>query len=732
MENAAVLILVLVAGFFAGLTVSWFFHRTRVAAAIVKGGADAQIEIATSRERLRAAENELQILQAEHTQVKQQLTRLNSEVNMSQSEIATLTERTNRIPSLEAALAQANEAERNLQHSVLELSTSEAEKSQLLESTRNKLAEIETDQAEMQRLLETRTRALNEINEQYAALEVKASRTATLEQDLADKEARYGLIYREVATLKEDNGRLQAELKAEQDRVMTLTTSHDSLQMQLKEKDITLSTLNKELGSVREISGRLQAEVKASNDSVTAIEAREENLQKKLVNAENALHTCRHESSIHEATISRLEAELGAETQALAAMRADLSQEKVSAEAARATVQKLTASLSEVNAHLETERSQHNEKLALLTQAREQLSLEFKNLASEILGANSKRFNEDANENLGQLLNPLKERMSEFKTKVEEIHAKDIEQQAMLRSELNHLKDLNRQMTEEAHGLATALKGQAKTQGNWGELVLGNILDRSGLCEGKDFRREVSFNTDEGRKRPDVIVSMPQKKHLVIDAKVSLNAYIRYVNADDELTRAQALKEHVSAISSRIQELSDRKYFELPGLNTPEMVFMFIPIESAFVEALRADEGLFLNAVSNNILVATPTTLLTSLNIVRQLWRFEEQNLHTAELADKAAKVYKKLVSFLTSMEAVGAQLDKAKDSYNKALGQLVHGRGNLIQQASDFERLGVSIQTSIPEHLVTKAMLELDPSAVAENMLTLPGSSSMGSIADV
>jgi DNA recombination protein RmuC len=195
----------------------------------------------------------------------------------------------------------------------------------------------------------------------------------------------------------------------------------------------------------------------------------------------------------------------------------------------------------------------------------------------------------------------------------------------------------------------------------------------------------------------------------VIDAKVSLNAYTRYVNADEPAARELALKEHVSAIADRIAELADRKYFDLPGLNTPEMVFMFIPIESAFVEALRADESLFQRAIERNILVATPTTLLTSLNIVRQLWRFEEQNAHTAALADRAAKVYAKLASFVGSMEDLGRQLDKARDSYGKAMGQLVNGRGNLINQAKDFEKLGVAVKAQLPEHLVEKAALELE-----------------------
>jgi DNA recombination protein RmuC len=358
---------------------------------------------------------------------------------------------------------------------------------------------------------------------------------------------------------------------------------------------------------------------------------------------------------------------------------------------------------------VEQERSLAAEKVALLQEAKEALSNQFKSLANDILEEKTKKFTEQNQVNIGQLLDPLRERMTEFKAKVEEIHLKDTEQQALLKAELHQLKEANLQMTAEAHDLATALKGQSKKQGNWGELLLGNVLDRSGLREGIDFKREVSFNTEDGKKRPDVIVYLPQSKHLVIDAKVSLNAYTRYVNAEEEVERQQALKEHVEAIASRIKELSDRHYFELPGLNTPEMVFMFIPVESAFVEALRADEELFQRAVEQNVLVATPTTLLTSLNIVRQLWRFEEQNVHTAELADRAGKVYKKLVTFLGSMEAVGKQLDKAQESFGLAMNQLVSGKGNLINQAKEFERLGVSIQSELPENLVAKAALELE-----------------------
>lgn len=379
--------------------------------------------------------------------------------------------------------------------------------------------------------------------------------------------------------------------------------------------------------------------------------------------------------------------------------------------------------IAELKTKLEAEHRQFGEKIVLLEQAKEIMSNQFKALADEILEAKATRFTEHNRTQIDHILQPLKLQLKDFREKVEDIHHKDVQQQATLRAELGQLKELNRQITEEAHGLATALRGQAKMQGNWGELVLENVLERSGLRSDKDYKREVNFTTESGRQRPDVVVYLPQGKHLIIDAKVSLNAYTRYVNSESEGERSQALKEHVLAVASRIKELANRTYFELPGVNTPEVVFMFIPIESAFVEALRADESLFQKAIEQNVLVATPTTLLTSLNIVSQLWRFEEQNAHTAELADRAGKVYKKLNTFLQSMESIGTALDRAKTAYSNAFGQLYAGKDNLIKQANDFKRLGVSVQGSLPEHLVAKADLELEyfPDSDDDNPVDIP-----------
>ncbi|ONM44592.1 DNA polymerase V [Halopseudomonas pachastrellae] len=364
---------------------------------------------------------------------------------------------------------------------------------------------------------------------------------------------------------------------------------------------------------------------------------------------------------------------------------------------------------STLESSLEQRQQHFAEQQQLLKDSRDQLKMEFEQLAGKIFESKGQAFSQTSQESLNALLKPFREQIEQFRAKVEDIHHKDTQQQATLSAELNHLKELNRQITQEAHDLSTALRGQKKTQGNWGELILENVLERSGLRAGKDFQREVSINNAEGkRQRPDVLVYLPQDKHLIIDAKVSLNAYTRYINSEDEAERRIALSEHVQSVSDRIRELSDRNYFELPGLNAPEMVFMFIPIESAFVEALKADEGLFQKAIEQNVLVATPTTLLTSLNIVRQLWRFEDQNRHTAELAERAGKIHDKLRTFLASMDGIEGSLEKASQAYRKARDQLVDGRGNLVKQVNEFKELGVSVKAELSEEWTDRAALEL------------------------
>ncbi|MEO2279859.1 DNA recombination protein RmuC [Pseudoalteromonas pernae] len=361
-----------------------------------------------------------------------------------------------------------------------------------------------------------------------------------------------------------------------------------------------------------------------------------------------------------------------------------------------------------IKATLEQKESHFEQQLTLLQDSKEVLKKEFSLLANQLFEDKSKQFKHLNQESIEQLLKPVQGELKGFRDKMEHIHAQELQQRAALKAELIHLQKLNQSITEQAERLSTALQGQKKTQGNWGELMLENVLDNAGLRLNQDYRREVSLDTEQGRFRPDVVVYLPKDRHIVVDAKTSLAAYTRYVNAQTELEAQQALSEHVQAVNDRINELASKDYHRLEQLNSPEVVIMFMPIESAFVEALKYQPDLYQRAIEKNILVATPTTLLTSLNIVKQLWRFEDQSKHTQELAKRAERFYNKLNAFLVSMDGVGKQLDKARETYDKAYAQLYSGKGNLIKQASDFKELGVAVQKELPEAVVEKAELEL------------------------
>jgi DNA recombination protein RmuC len=348
------------------------------------------------------------------------------------------------------------------------------------------------------------------------------------------------------------------------------------------------------------------------------------------------------------------------------------------------------------------------EKQQQFEQQQTQLKHEFESLARSIFNDTNQQFKEQSQQSLANLLSPFHQDVKAFKTQVEAIQKTETEQRLALKFELQNLQKLNLNLSDQAQQLTQALQGQKKAQGNWGEMILERVLESAGLTAPRDYQREVSIEGNQGRQRPDVVIYLPGNKHLIVDAKTSLAAYSRMVNAQDDAVRQAALKDHISALRDRMKELSDKDYFKLPGLLTPEVVILFVPIESAYVEAIKADGQLLDEAMRLNLLIATPSTLLSSVQIVRQLWRFAEHNNHSAELARRAELFYNKLNSFIGSLQSVGSQLDKAKEAYDKAFAQLYSGRGNLIKQASEFKDLGVLVQKDLPQDLVERAKLEL------------------------
>ncbi|WP_421219468.1 DNA recombination protein RmuC [Aeromonas jandaei] len=367
---------------------------------------------------------------------------------------------------------------------------------------------------------------------------------------------------------------------------------------------------------------------------------------------------------------------------------------------------KLTARLKDAEATLRSERLAAAEKLQLQQEAEQRLSQQFENLANRIFEQNSGNFRELNQNSLDLLLTPLKEQLEVFRRQVGETHAQETAQRHSLKFELERLAELNARMTEEAAALTRALKGDSKQQGNWGEVVLARILSECGLREGHEYHTQVNIEVEKGKRyQPDVIVHLPQEKDIIIDAKVSLTAYERWYNADDELGKAVALKEHVASVRNHIRELGRKDYQQLPGVRTLDYVLMFVAVEPAFLTAMEADPSLVRYGLDNNILLVSPTNLMVALRTIENLWRYERQNQNARQIAERAGRLYEKLRLFVEEMQQMGGSLHKAQESYDKAMGRLVNGRGNLIAQVERFRELGVEVTKSLPEPLVERAL---------------------------
>ena len=378
------------------------------------------------------------------------------------------------------------------------------------------------------------------------------------------------------------------------------------------------------------------------------------------------------------------------------------------------------ARIGKLEAELKSEREGLAEKLALLESAKQTLAHQFEALAGEILEKKSKTFSEGSQKELGNLLTPLKTQIEEFRKKVEEAQTDSTKGVTRLETLVGTLGSLNQQLTEEARNLTTALRGSSKAQGDWGELIVRNLLEKAGLREGEQFRVQETFdaagNGDERQRksRPDVIVNLPGSRHLVIDSKVSLNAYADSVNAATDDDRKVAVKRHLASMRGHIEELAGRRYHKLGGLDTPDFVVMFVPIEPAFLVALHEDEGLWRYAYEREVLLVGPTTLLFVIRIVDNLWQQELQARSVQDVMNRGAELYEKFVGFVSDLEAVGKSLRSADQSYGNAMKKLSEGRGNLIRQVEMLKGLGVRTGKALPRNL-------LDAAGVEEPGLALP-----------
>ena len=358
----------------------------------------------------------------------------------------------------------------------------------------------------------------------------------------------------------------------------------------------------------------------------------------------------------------------------------------------RARYDAQSASMAEVQ-------KSHDEKLALMEAAEQRLQTQFENLANKIFETKSENFSKQSKTGLESILTPLKEQIETFKRQISDQYVKEGQERASLKTEILGLKELNQRITEEANALTMALKGDNKKQGNWGEVVLERILKESGLREGHEFDTQVSLRSDEGKlQQPDIVVHLPNDKDVIIDSKVSLAAYERFFNTDDEDQRRQHLKEHVASLRGHIKGLGAKDYQELKGLKTLDYVLMFIPVEPAFLLAIEEDPDLVTLALNHNIMLVSPTNLLVALRTINNIWQYEYQNQNAQKIAQHAAKLYDKFTGFVGDMEKIGKSLDTTQKHYEGAFNKLSQGRGNLVRQIEQFRTLGVQPSKSLPD----------------------------------
>ncbi len=426
------------------------------------------------------------------------------------------------------------------------------------------------------------------------------------------------------------------------------------------------------------------------------LEAEQETLRQRLDEAEAEAAALRARLAAAEERCAAREARIGE-------LQSRLDESEATVESLRREIETLREDLTRTRTAAEKEREAAAEKLALLEEARATLGREFQALASRIVEEKGKQIAEEGRRGIGEMLTPVREQLAEFRRRIDDIHHAETRERASLQQQIEQLRALNMQMNEEARNLSRALKGDRKAQGDWGELVLETLLEQSGLRKGVEYTTQGGFRDDEGRlRKPDVIIHLPPDdqrpdRHLIVDSKVSLTAYADYANAEDEESRDQALARHVRAVREHIDELAEKDYPSLTGLNAPDFVFMFMPIEAAFTAAFACDRSLFNRAFDRNIVVVTPSTLLATLKTVEQLWRHERQNEHARLIAERAGRLYDKLRGFVEDFERIGQQIDTLRGAYDGARNKLVAGRGNVIRQAEQFVELGVKVRKRLP-----------------------------------
>jgi len=385
-------------------------------------------------------------------------------------------------------------------------------------------------------------------------------------------------------------------------------------------------------------------------------------------------------------------------------LETELEKTREELSAASTKVETSAKDISKLQTLLSEQKKQMEEKLSLLKEAKESMREGFNALANDIFEKKQKEFKESSNEQLKHALDPLQERIKSFEKKVSD----EAKERFSLVKEIKNLQDLNSRIAKDALNLTNALKGENKTQGVWGEIVLERVLEKSGLKNGREYETQVSYQNDLGKRfQPDAVVKLPEGKDIIIDSKVSLTHYERFCSADNEDEREEMLKQHIDSIRQHVRQLSGKDYQMLQGVRTVDFVLMFIPVEAAFSAAVGNDPDLYSDAFDKNIGLVAPSTLLATLRMVQNIWRYEKQNKNAMEIGRKAGALYDKFVNFVADLELVGSRLESAQNAYEGAYSKLVSGRGNIVKRAEEMKLLGAKTNKSLPDNLLEMPVAE-------------------------
>jgi DNA recombination protein RmuC len=523
----------------------------------------------------------------------------------------------------------------------------------------------------------------------------------------------------ELARLSERVNALNGDLTAARTEIVAKNSRFEALQLELdaarhdrvkfEERATRTLSLEKELASCQSVISTLREDQAKLNATLAEQKGSYEYVTRQL----NEVGTQRTADQERTRTLyTQLQEQAGqvsslkVQVERTAELEAQLKESEDRWERLGEELTRIKSELAQTSTTLNLERSQSEEKLTLLTNARETLSAQFRSLASDILEEKSKRFTELNKVNLDQVLTPLEKQLQEFQARIEHFHTHDNTDRAKLTAQIENLHKLNRQLSDDAQNLASALKGSTKTQGNWGELILERVLELSGLRKGIEYELRGNRNREDGTQgQPDVVVHMPDQKQLVIDAKVSLNAYTEYTLADTDETRQAALARHIHSVRTHIKGLSAKNYHALDGLESLDFVIMFVPIEPAFALAVGQDNKLWEEAWNKNVLLVSPTMLFFVVRTINYLWNQEKQNRSVQEIAKRGAELYDKLVGFVDEFKEIGKKLDQAKAAHSEAFGRFSTGRGNAIWQANQLRELGVKPSKLFPADLTADAI---------------------------